>query len=942
MKKLFAILLAVMMLIALAACSNEEEDNSGAFDDYKDNTVVITEWTNNEGDTFIFDSVDSETVVISGFTVTNNAPHAVKIPAYLDGRRVIGIEKDAFANISSISKLIFATEEEYKKDHADFDIASLKFEIGEGAFRGCVSMTEIAIPSYVVSLGEKAFYGCEAMKTLTFSDGCQLTELPYAVFGGCAALEAVTIPASVKSVADAAFLNCIELKTLVVSDGVESIGTQAFQNCVALESVALPVSLTEFGNYAFSGCSNIKSAKLPAWAVDHIEKSNLETVEIIAGDSLSNSAFKGCEKLKHITLPTTITEIGDSAFLGCKSLEEFTIPAGVTKIGLSVFKNCTALASVEIADHITSIGFAAFKGCASLTEVKIPATVTLIDKQAFAACSSLLKIEVAAENTVYQTIDGSLYTKDGTVLMQYAAGKTETTFVIPATVTTIDPCAFENSVALKSLTIPATVTSIGNAAFNGTAFTDITVPTWAIGAIPKTALQTVVINAGDSIGASAFANSSALVSVAIPASVTTIGKLAFGGCDALATITVDDANTAYKTVENVLYSKDGKTLILYAPAKVETAFEVPSDVIAIEASAFANAKALTELTVPATVATIGASAFDGCVALANVDIPTSVISMISKGELVNVVINSGEEIAESAFEGCAKLASITLADTITTIGANAFKNCSLAVINIPAGVTVIGELAFYGNPLVQITVADENAAYKAEKNILYTKDGTTLILYAKAFGEPAVLIPEGVTTIAPSAFEGAMNIVAVMVSKDVATIGENAFAGCDHLYSVINASALELKAGSSDNGMIALNAVEVVSAISDMTVNIDIVNGFVYQTKPAAEEGGEPTVIVLWVNTDATESDLSVATEIYKNALAGNETLVTVKLSKQLTKIGSGAFADCSALTTIDFNGTKEEWDAIEKATDWINLEAYTIKCTDGDIVYPVVETPAA
>jgi len=940
MKKLFAILLAAMMLLALAACSNEEEDNSGSFDDYKDTTVVITEWTNDAGDTFIFDSVDSETVVISGFTAKNNTPHTVTIPAYLDGRRVIGIEKDAFANKSAISKLIFASEADYKKDHADFNIAELSFEIGEGAFRGCVSMTEVAIPAYIKSLGEKAFYGCDMLKTVTFADGCALTELAYAVFGACPSLEAVTIPATVKTVADAAFLNCAGLKTLTVSEGVESIGAQAFRNCESLETITLPVSLTEFGTYAFSGCSNIKNAKLPAWAVDHIEKGNLETVEIIAGTSLGNSAFKGCELLKNITLPDTIVEIGDSAFLGCKSLEEIAIPSGVTKIGLSVFKNCTSLASVEIADHITSIGFAAFKGCVSLTEVKIPTAVTSIDKQAFAACSALVKIDVAAENTAYQTIDGSLYTKDGTILMQYAAGKTETAFVVPAAVITIDACAFENCAYLKTITIPATVTTIGSAAFNGCALTDVTIPTWAISFIPKTALQTVTITAGDSIAASAFANSPALASVSIPASVTSIGKQAFYGCDALATITVADDNTAYKAVDNVLYTKDGKTLIQYAAAKTETAFVVPAEVIAIEANAFANAVALTDLTVPATVATIGDGAFNGCDALANVNIPASVIPMISKTELVSVEINSGEEIADSAFAGCAKLESLTLADSITTIGANAFENCALSALNIPVGVTTIGEFAFRANPIETITVADANTAYKAENNLLLTKDGKTMILYAIANLLPSAAIPEGVTTIAPSAFEGASNLIGVWVTKDVAEIGENAFLGCDHLYSVLNESALEIKAGSEDHGMIALNAVEVVAEMADMKVSFT--HDFAVYSKPAAEEGGEPTIVVLYYAGNAEDVDLSGTNEIAANAFAGNETLKTVVVSADMTKIGSGAFADCSALTTIQFNGTKEEWNAIEKATDWINLAAYTIECTDGNIVFPVEETPAA
>ncbi|MBQ8310975.1 MAG: leucine-rich repeat protein [Clostridia bacterium] len=941
MKKLLAILLATLMLAAFTACSNDEDDNPDAFDDYKDNTVVVTEWTNEDGDTFYFDSIDSETVTITGFASKDYQPHVVKIPAYLDGKMVIGIEKGSFANASAISKLLFATEADYQKDHVDFDLADLSFEIGDGAFRECVSITEVVIPSYISSLGEKAFYGCDALKTMSFADGCQLTELAYAVFGECESLESVTIPASVKSVQDAAFVNCKSLKTLTVSEGVESVGLQAFQDCEALESISLPVSLTEIGTYAFSGCSNIKTAKIPAWVVDDLEKANLETVEIIAGESLGNSAFKGCELLKNITLPASVTEIGDSAFLGCKSLEEIAIPAGVTKIGLSVFKNCTSLARVDIADHITSIGFAAFKGCVSLAEVKIPAAVESIDQQAFAACAALVKIEVATENTAYQTIDGSLYTKDGKVLMQYAAGKTDESFAVPSTVLTIDPCAFENCTALKTLTIPATVTSIGNAAFSGCAsLANVTVPSWAIGFIPKTALQGIVINAGESIAANAFANSPVLVSVSIPASVTSIGKQAFGGCDALTTIIVDDANAAYKAINNVLYTKDGKTLIQYAAAKAETAFTVPAEVTAIEANAFANAATLTELIVPATVATIGNGAFDGCNALANVNIPASVIPMISKTELVSVVINSGEEIAESSFEGCEKLESVTFANTVTTIGANAFKDCALTALDIPASVTSIGDFAFQGNSLQTITVAAENTAYKATDNALYTADGTTLILYAAASMTSSVVIHDDTTTIAPYAFEGSVHLIGIWVKAALTEIGENAFLGCDHLYTVLNESALEIKVGSDDHGMIAANAVEVCTAVSDMKINI--VNDFVVYSKPAAEEGGEASTVILLYIGEETSLDLSEADEIADNAFAGNATLITVAISKDLKKIGSGAFADCTAMTTIVFDGTKAEWEAIDKGDDWsLNMISYTIDCTDEDIVVAPTATPA-
>ena len=958
MKKLFAILLATLMLVAFTACSNEGGNKSDDLDQYKIEDVIYESWPAPEkksDDLFYFDMIDSESVIITGFSSVNYAPHEIVIPAYFTFENkdavkeedkvkkfvITGIADNAFANNSSISKVTFAPA----ADYADYDFDEVPFEVGKGAFRGCVSMQEIAIPEYVSALGENAFYGCSSLKKLQLAENGKLTELAFSTFGECVSLEQVTIPAVIKTVNDAAFLNCKGLKTLVISEGVEHVGKQAFQGCEGLETLTLPVSLSDIGTYAFSGCSNIKNAKVPAWVIDTLEKGNLENIEIIAGERLGNSAFKGCELLTTVIIPDSVIEIGDSAFLGCKNLKEITLPAAITKIGPSVFKNCASLESVVISDKITSIGFAAFKGCASLTEVKIPANVVSIDKQAFSACKLLANIEVAAENTKYQTIDGSLYSKDGTVLMQYAVGKSDEAFTIPAAVTTVDPCAFENCAALKTLNIPSNVTTIGNAAFNGCAnLANVTIPAYAIGLIPKPALQSVVITEGESIGANAFANASKLTSVSIPASVTGIGKLAFNGCDALATITVDEANTVYKTVDNVLYTKDGKTLILYAAAKAETAFTVPAEVTAIEANAFTNAAKLTDLTIPATVATIGANAFSGCNALANVDIPAFVIPMISKNALVSVVINSGTEISDAAFAGCAKLATLTLADSITTIGDRAFEGCALTNIAISKNVTLIGESAFRKNPIAVITVDAENTVYANIGTALGSKDGTKLILYPAASADVMVTLDEKITTIAPYAFENASNILRITLSAQLTEAGTDAFAGCTRLVEIVkNGFTQRLIVGRDAFGKIALYAKNLCETVEESKISALADNlGWIY-TEPAVTEGGAPTVTFITSFTDASEVVLDDSISvIYNNAFAGLKTLTKVTLSANVTKIGDGAFANCTALTTIVYGGTMDEWKKLSKGNDWsLKMETYTIVCSDGSIQFPE-ETPKA
>jgi len=250
--------------------------------------------------------------------------------------------------------------------------------------------------------------------------------------------------------------------------------------------------------------------------------------------------FKQAVRIPPVINKLPVASIGDYAFAET-GITSVVLPNSVTSIEEGAFTNCKRLASINIPNNVTSIEEWAFRDCTSLTSINIPNSVTDIVEGAFLGCTSLTAINVSGDNSRYSSVDGVLFNKSKTILIQFPGGKTGA-YAIPNSVTNIWKWAFRYT-GLDGVTIPNSVTSIGSEAFAGSNITGINLPNSIITIRNGTFdncidLASVTIpNSVTSIGEHAFQACTSLTSITIPANVNSIEAYVFSECDSLTSIT---------------------------------------------------------------------------------------------------------------------------------------------------------------------------------------------------------------------------------------------------------------------------------------------------------------------------------------------------------------------------------------------------------------------
>ena len=365
-------------------------------------------------------------------------------------------------------------------------------------------------------------------------------------------------------------------------------------------------------------------------------------------NKIGESAFQECSSLVNVTIPDSVVIIGESAFQECSSLVNVTIPDSVVIIGKDAFYYCVGLENINISGSVTTIGDFSFAYCTSLKNIYIPNSVISIGDRAFGYCGNLVDIKVDSQNTAFSDIDGNLYNKTKSELIQYAPGKKEESFLITDSITSIGDWAFASCINLKSVDIPSCVNNIGVGAFDDCKnLTDIAIP------------ETVTV-----IDWYTFSDCHSLTEIEIPNSITKIYGNAFAECENLKSVKLGEN---LKVICQSAFSSCGVENLL-----------IPNNVSRIDSFAFCDCKNLKSVKLSDNIKVIDSSTFRGCTSLIEITLPTKL-----------------REIGQVAFGYCENLRNLNIPYSVEIIGDWAFYGCdSLLNITIPYSVMNIGRWAF--------------------------------------------------------------------------------------------------------------------------------------------------------------------------------------------------------------------------------------------------------
>lgn len=478
------------------------------------------------------------------------------------------------------------------KDNIDYTVTA----IGDSAFESFPTPTNVSsvfIPATVRSIGDSAFSYCNALTTVTFAEGSQLKSIGLAAFYGTEQayprFKEIKIPDSVDTIGSGAFFYCQDLERITLPSALQTLSSVTFYGCAALSEVTFPASLKTIESSVFDGCRNLSEVKLPA-SLTAIQSS------VFHRCSAKTVFYDGSlEQWNHITAdndvlgyscPSLVMDDYTAQFIPVEDDPDHPFPGPppktVTITKYTGTESTVILPSTISSWPVTKIGEDAFQDNTTITSVTIPASVTEIGSNAFADCTNLTSVNYAGDwsNLTIQSGNPAVqdaaneqlfdfaFTPDNTavIVIRYRYKGTAADVTIPSRykgkpVTAIEHAAFHDS-AVTSVTIPDSVTSIHDNAFGFCSqLTNISIP-----------------NSVTYIGFSAFNNCTSLKSITLPVSVTSIGSYAFDGCPSSMTVTYSGSKKQWDAITKGSYNDVLKNNLICA--KLEATFTADGTTLA--------------------------------------------------------------------------------------------------------------------------------------------------------------------------------------------------------------------------------------------------------------------------------------------------------------------------------------------------------------------------